>query len=306
MLKYVAIFAVILGMAVYIAVHDEHAAKYAAQTAAQQNNTAVPVKADEGHPQQGVPNSEENLPYWLSLFFRWPNGTTTWAIILTLFAIAEQTRHTAKAAEATGESVGAIQIQSGHMKTQTELLREQIDRMVEKERGRLNLDRQPIKIERGEEGLFYLVTCIELTNSGPSKVYILFGAGRFVVTTSGPSELPQPDPDDFSLGCNVIEPSNDPAYAGFFIDDIPLEYEDFAERLANGETKAYLYGFIDYETIGIKRHRDFGFVWTIEESRWNHIGRSSEDLIASGTWEESLLLKNGDYEIKAKQTENPN
>jgi hypothetical protein len=35
----------------------------------------------------------------------WPTGTTTWAILLTLLAIAEQTQQTARAAKATQESV---------------------------------------------------------------------------------------------------------------------------------------------------------------------------------------------------------
>ena len=38
-------------------------------------------------------------------FFRWPNGTTTWAIVLTLLAIAERTRETAIAAKAAADNI---------------------------------------------------------------------------------------------------------------------------------------------------------------------------------------------------------
>jgi hypothetical protein len=99
MLKYLAIFAVILGLAIYIAREDERAAQQTAQKTANQNNAAVPSKPDENHPQQNVPNPEGYSPSWYG-FFRWPNGTATWAILLTLLAIAEQSQYTAKSAKA--------------------------------------------------------------------------------------------------------------------------------------------------------------------------------------------------------------
>jgi hypothetical protein len=108
MLKYLAAFALILGLAVYIACQDERTAQQSAQNATHLGQNAVAAKADEQHPQENVGNPERHIPSWYG-FFRWPNGTTTWAIILTLLAIAEQTKQTAKAAKAANDSVQEMQ-----------------------------------------------------------------------------------------------------------------------------------------------------------------------------------------------------
>ncbi|MGA2904281.1 MAG: hypothetical protein ABSD98_10645 [Candidatus Korobacteraceae bacterium] len=104
MVKYIAAFIVVLGLAVYIARQDESSANNSAAPATAPNKQAVAAEPDENHPQQNIGNTERNTPGWYG-FFRWPNGTTTWAIILTLLAIAEQTRETAKAAKATRDSI---------------------------------------------------------------------------------------------------------------------------------------------------------------------------------------------------------
>ena len=51
-------------------------------------------------------DAERNFPPWFRLF-GWPEGIATWAILLTLLAIAEQTHQTRRAAEAAEASVGA-------------------------------------------------------------------------------------------------------------------------------------------------------------------------------------------------------
>jgi hypothetical protein len=104
MLKYVLGFSLVLGLAVYVAIQDEHAAQTATQEAQQPSKSAISAVPDTNHTQQNVPHTEWNLPSCYG-FFRWPNGTTTWAIILTLMAIAEQTKETAKATKAVRDSI---------------------------------------------------------------------------------------------------------------------------------------------------------------------------------------------------------
>lgn len=90
MWKYLAIFVAVFGLAIYVAHQDERAAQRSTQKASQHDNAGI-------------------SPTWWYEFVRWPNGTATWAIILTLFAIAEQTGQTAKAAKATELSVKAAE-----------------------------------------------------------------------------------------------------------------------------------------------------------------------------------------------------
>jgi hypothetical protein len=116
MWKYLAIFAVIFGLAVYVACQDERAAQESAQKAARLDKSSVPAKSDEQYLQENVPNAERHTPSWFG-FFRWPNGTTTWAIILTLLAIAEQTKETARSAKAAEKAAEAASLNAKAMIT---------------------------------------------------------------------------------------------------------------------------------------------------------------------------------------------
>jgi hypothetical protein len=109
MLKYLAVLAVLCGLTVYVSVKDERAAEQSAQKAAELHKSTISAKPDEQHPQENIENTERNLPSWYG-FFRWPNGTTTWAILLTLMAIAEQTGQTKKATEAARDSAKAAML----------------------------------------------------------------------------------------------------------------------------------------------------------------------------------------------------
>jgi hypothetical protein len=107
MLKYLAGLILIFGLAVYVSIQDERSAQQTTQNATQLNEGAPSVKADENHPQTNIPKSEGNTPRWyryFSRFFRWPDGPTTWVVILTLIAIAEQAQESAKATHAMRRS----------------------------------------------------------------------------------------------------------------------------------------------------------------------------------------------------------
>jgi len=104
MLKYLAVIVVIFGLAIYVASQDEHAAQESTQNAANSHGGTAPAKPDENHPKENVPTTKRDSPSWFR-FFRWPDGTTTLVIILTLIVIADQTKQTAIAAEATQQSV---------------------------------------------------------------------------------------------------------------------------------------------------------------------------------------------------------
>jgi hypothetical protein len=108
MLKYLAILLVIIGAAFIIARHDEYASLKSAEIPAQSDSSTVPTTNKK------PPNNNSSHTYWDTpsghIFhnaFKWPEGITVWAIILTLLAIAEQTAATRQAAEATQASAEA-------------------------------------------------------------------------------------------------------------------------------------------------------------------------------------------------------
>lgn len=104
MLKYFLVFALVFGLAIFVAVQDQRPAQQPAQETQKHGDSASSAAANADHAEQNIRNSEGNQPRWLVFlcyFFRWPNGTTAWGIILTLLAIAEQTSATSRAAQAT-------------------------------------------------------------------------------------------------------------------------------------------------------------------------------------------------------------
>lgn len=101
MLKvYVLAIAAIVGMAIFVASQDEQAAHDSAQKGTNLPKVVSPQKRMPII--ENIEDAEGHLPSWYG-FFRWPNATTTWAIIFTLIALAEQTQQTRKAAEASLE-----------------------------------------------------------------------------------------------------------------------------------------------------------------------------------------------------------
>jgi hypothetical protein len=108
MRKYIAIFGVvllggiILALAVYIGCQDDRYTREVAQKAAALHQGASSANLNVMNSPENVPGHELNAPSWYGWygFFRWPNGTTAWAIILTLIAIVEQAKQTAVTAKA--------------------------------------------------------------------------------------------------------------------------------------------------------------------------------------------------------------
>src|ERR1035437_6821527 len=103
MRKYVVAFVVIFGLSVYVSHQTQRIAEQGAQQTTQASSATPTSSAQDNHAQQ-----DEKKPKWYIQFlyrlFTWPEGVTAWAIILTLMAIAEQTKQTTRAAEAAEAS----------------------------------------------------------------------------------------------------------------------------------------------------------------------------------------------------------
>ena len=188
-----------------------------------------------------------------------------------------------------------IENQTEQLRIQATLTREQVDVMVHKDQARLNLDPQPLTIE-GAEGFFYLSAKIELTNLGESKAYVTFAAGRLAVVPSGQWPLPQPTPDESFIDfAKTISPSGDPIYFPLDFEDTPLDFGLFLEQINNGTLTVYLYGFIEWETLGIRRCRNFGYTWKTDDPDGV---RTAGRIITEGWWERDVRQKNGDENQK--------
>lgn len=298
MLKYLVLFAFFLGMAIFVARQDERASQESAQKAKNLANAAIAAKPDANHPQQNVPDTERHTPGWYG-FFRWPSGTTTWAIILTLLAVAEQAKYTAKTAKAAQESAEVARLNAQAAERQLELMRAE---------SRARLEVRPGYIEViGEEGdsCWQLHTHIRLRNVGKSSAYIIRCMGEFYCDDS----LETKSFNGYTLDplSAVIEPSATlicgAAGTAFVEFDRPIK--DVAEAIARTEIFLIFRGFVEYETQGTKWHRDFWYVW-INNDRARESGFTFPpniiERMRDGSWEVDPEQKNSEYEISP----NPN
>jgi hypothetical protein len=107
--KYAVAVIVILGFSVYVSHEDQTTRDQYEQKCAQLNARAASPTAHSEDCDKGAENAARHLPRWHGVF-GWPEGITTWAILLTLLAIADQTSQTRRAAGATEDAVKASEI----------------------------------------------------------------------------------------------------------------------------------------------------------------------------------------------------
>jgi hypothetical protein len=187
----------------------------------------------------------------------------------------------------------AIERQSG-------LMKEQMDRMVERERARLTLHVQRIEVEEAGIDWVPLNSCLELTNCGHSNAYIRFSAARFVICPAGQWPLPQPDPERLAISPGVIEPSISTVYAPVWTEDEPFSLQETIAKMLGEELGIYLYGFIEYETLGILWHRNFGYRWNqADQPTTTRDLKNPEREFLTGEWEFDVRQKNDEYQVTA-------
>ncbi len=301
MLKSLAIVGVLLGCMGWawsqIPRDGGHQHKETEQANSQSNPTPSAIEPPHRDPStsnQKQQSSPESSKYpWKELYG--PANIPNWCLVLVGGLAAGFAYWTLK----------NISMQTNQLRRQSDLLGKQIETQIERERARLVLEPQPIEIpeNRFDDGV-NLRSCIELTNSGHSNAFIKFGAVRFVLVGFGLRTLSGANPDDFTPMSNTIEPSKEAVYCPLWSDEIPLRIKEFAEDLAEGKRSIYLHGFVEYETLGIKWHRDFGYVWKIAEPArvppdpatviFKH-PTNPETLCLTGWWEQDLSQKNSEY-----------
>ena len=151
------------GAALLISHYDERAAQERAYESQHLNSVVLARKPDRDYSQKDIDNPDRYGPSWLT-FFRWPTGTTTLAIILTLIAIAEQTSETKRATD------------SQRAKDRARLFVEISDAPT-----RSNFNRILQSTELRE---LYWSLGIRLTQHGSTKAFDVIGCANIVVAPS--------------------------------------------------------------------------------------------------------------------------
>jgi len=251
--KYIVAVVAIVGFSVYVSHQDQKTRDQYEQKCAQLNAGSITPAAHNEDCDKGADNAARNLPRWHRMF-GWPEGITVWAILLTLFAIAEQTSATK---DATNAAYGSLTFAEA-----------QFELMKEKDRAKLDLNVARDDLEVGVEGehLLHLISTLSIRNVGESKAFIgvirgvlVSGLGSEPLGDIGHATLDLPD--------RVLEPNKTPLVTKAYC--FPeATASTFAECLEQGTYSLHFFGFVEYETMGLWWRKEFGYTW-------NNIARDS-------------------------------
>lgn len=305
-LKLILAIAVVVG-AIVLVTYEEHKAsdKYQRDCQSHVSPISPPRNDNNGQSQNECQDPKKYMPWWYVLI-AWPEGITVWAILATLGAIIWQSNETRRAADATMDSANAAYGSVTFAEAQWQLIRD-------KERARIEIKTADgLNLERIEGGFWHLKATIRIRNLGATRAYITRGAGKLFVGKSREETKPQLDTwNSLALDEDFIDPYsgkifavNRPFYFFGSEDETPADY---AAGIYEGRFPAYLYGVIEYETLGIRYCRDFGYTWLGNENPENFGARlalaptaeNDEERISFGYWRED---EKGNEELPA----NPN
>lgn len=160
--------------------YKSHRAEYCStnSTTAQQKESCIEEKAE----------AQDYVPWEIGII-SWPQGITTWAIILTLFTIGWQSNETRRAAAATEKSVS--------------IARRQIEMMKDKERARVEIKAESLALAVHDGNYWYFTGDLKLRNLGISRGYIKMFQAE-IVWFETTSACPEPD---FPTQGNIFQDS---------------------------------------------------------------------------------------------------
>jgi hypothetical protein len=197
----------------------------------------------------------EYQPVWWHVFFAWPEGITALLLMLTLGAIIWQAWETRKAAFATADSANAAYGSVVFAEAQFELMKEE-------RRARISIKAKGVQVQDPDSELWNLVTSIEIRNLGQTRAFIKRTSGKFAIRAHGEE---RPEEDDLSalyLPEEYIDPRIDPVVVALYQFNLsPTSLKVLADYLHDRSRMLHLYGFIEYETLGMKFTEEFKYFW---------------------------------------------
>jgi len=140
--------------------------------------------------------------------------------------------------------------------------RDSVQLIISKERARLDVDARLTQLTAESEGdeLRHLIATLKVRIIGTSRAHIRRTHGDLI--TKLPDEAPrEPDYYRLDLPDQFLDPSDEaiPVKIYFFPDSITIQA--FAEHLEQAKFSLHLFGFIEYESLGLCWRRDFGYDW---------------------------------------------
>jgi hypothetical protein len=248
----VVLVAAVLCMSQYA---ESRKAQY--QNHAQVGSSKTSIAPPEADPNSNKANNTQQLPSWIESF-TWTDGVTTWVLCLTLLVIGWQSNETRRTAQATADAANAAYGSLTFAEAQLEMMREK-----ERARLELNVQRTDLEIKVLAEDLLHLVATVSVRNIGASKAFIMRTSGVLITKVRG-GELGEGEYSPLDLPDQFINPDKPSVPIKVYCFP-PETVGTFAECMEIGTFSLHFFGFIEYESMGIRWRRDFGYDWNIVE-----------------------------------------
>jgi hypothetical protein len=282
--------AVTVGTIVAVA-YEQHSAREEYQAQSESECSALAISPEQKHACAKEAQSHKNYAPWWNVLMTWPEGVTVWAIIATGFVIAWQSNETRKSAIAAADAANAAYGSLTFAEAQWKLTKE-------KERARLefNIENTDLAVEVAGEDLVHLIGTVSVKNIGASNAYIKRTSGTLITRLRNEAlEKGEEYSSPLDISEKAIRPDKDP---------IPIKVycfptsttRTFAENLEDGTFTLHLFGFIEYDTVGLGRRTEFEYEWKVigrNDSLAGMLGladsypnspRPARDRIAYGYW----------------------
>ena len=284
------ILAVIVAMA---GKYESARSKYQRECQSEVSHILAANPTKDQHCSDECKDAKEYMP-WGYILISWPDGITVWALLLTLGAIVYQAIETGNAARGAERAADATL-------AQTQLMRD-------KERARLIVEPSGLEVITDPESKpgWHLKATIKVQNIGASRAFGTKAMVSLWVQDSSASithpefRFPWNSPRAFDIS---IEPGD---YVVDLDSRVPVDPESpelTVSQLMEGlfgsgdadssippKKAVYLQGFVEYETLGVIFHRNYGWYWTPMDADMG--GTLMGGTSVEGRWYEDRNQKN--------------
>jgi hypothetical protein len=218
------------------------------------------------------------------------------------------------------DTLAAINRQAGHMETQNTTLAYSVKvaelankRIVEKERARIVVKDEGLKVETGASKLFwYLVATVSINNVGSSRAFITKTEAEFFAVQNL---------DDIDLGkleslvfpSDLLDPDKPVSPTLHFFPEKGIGLEQFSAAVNEFEMYLVIVGFIEYQTMGTRWHRNFGYIRKPSNGMYKALAAlggfagTPEEKLSQGFWGTDHRYPNDEYQIfDNPENQNPN
>ena len=134
-----------------------------------------------------------------------------------------------------------------------------------KERARLELNVQPtnLDVEVAGDDLVHLIATVSVRNVGASKAFIGRTSGTLITRLRNETLGDNDDYSPLDLPEQVIAPDQSPIPIRVYCFPTTTTTQTFADYLEEDAFTLHFFGFIEYETLGFWRRKEFGYDWNV-------------------------------------------